>query len=83
MYKREGKEKCDLPIGRVFNYLITLSTIYMHIDYSAYILLTNVTNTNNVKMCSQLIILSFALKILTVSEFLISLGRLFQATAPL
>ena len=29
MYKREGKEKCDLPIGRVFNYLITLSTIYI------------------------------------------------------
>jgi hypothetical protein len=29
MYKREGKEKCDLPIDRVFNYLITLSTIYI------------------------------------------------------
>ena len=30
MYKREGKEKkCDLPIGRVFNYLITLFTIYI------------------------------------------------------
>jgi hypothetical protein len=27
-------------------------------------------------------ILSFALKILTLSEFFISLGRLFQATAP-
>ena len=24
MYKRERKEKCDLPIGLVFNYLITL-----------------------------------------------------------
>jgi hypothetical protein len=81
MYKREGKEKCDLPIGRVFNYLITLSTIY--ILSLTYILLTNVTNTNNIKMYSQLIILNFALKLLTVSEFLISLGRLFQATAPL
>jgi hypothetical protein len=55
----------------------------MHIDYSTYILLTNLTNTNNIKMYSQLIILSFALKILAVSEFLISLGRLFQATGPL
>ena len=83
MYKREGKEKCDLPIDRVFK--LSYNTIYnIHIDYSTYILLTNVTNNNNIKkMFSQLIILSFALKILTVSEFLISLGRLFQATAPL
>ena len=44
MYKREGKEKCDLPIGR--HYL----QINIHIDYSTYILLTNVTNTNNIKM---------------------------------
>ena len=65
----------------LFHKLLTFNLIMYKREGKEYYL--NVTNTNNIKVKFQLIILSFALKIFTVSEFLISLGRLFQATAPL
>ena len=45
MYKREGKEKCDLPIGRVFNYHITLSTLPILIKCSLNALAIVVLNS--------------------------------------